>query len=99
MLGIMEECTSDGKKEGGLGFRKLSNFNKALIDKQACRLLINPGSLVASMYKARYYKNSNLLDTMRRLNPSYIWKSIMASRDLIRGGARWRIGNGENVRI
>ena len=51
VLGIMGECMSDGKKEGGL---LISNFNKALIAKQACRLLINPGSLVASMYKARY---------------------------------------------
>jgi hypothetical protein len=46
-----------------------------------------------------------ILSTMpilRSKNPahsSYTWRSIAQSRDIIRRGSRWRIGNGENVSI
>jgi hypothetical protein len=32
-------------------------------------------------------------------NPSYIWRSILASRDLLRKGLRWQIGNGQQVHV
>lgn len=30
---------------------------------------------------------------------SYAWKSILKGRDVIKRGARWRIGSGESVKI
>jgi hypothetical protein len=42
------------KKQGGMGFRDLREFNKALLVKQVWRLLKNPNSLVAIIYKAKY---------------------------------------------
>lgn len=32
-------------------------------------------------------------------NPSFIWRSILAAKDLLKGGIYWRIGNGKSVRI
>ncbi|CAL1412090.1 unnamed protein product [Linum trigynum] len=32
-------------------------------------------------------------------NPSYIWRSIMAAKPLMKEGLRWRVGNGEQVRV
>ncbi|XP_062007430.1 uncharacterized protein LOC133724663 [Rosa rugosa] len=38
------------KEEGGLGFRSLSNFNSAMLAKQAWRVINNPSSLIARSY-------------------------------------------------
>lgn len=32
-------------------------------------------------------------------NPSFIWRSIFASHVLVRGGQRWRVGNGKSISI
>lgn len=49
------------KKEGGLGFKYLHHFNKALLAKQAWRLLKYPNSLIARLYKGLYHPNSSYL--------------------------------------
>ncbi|XP_019100869.1 PREDICTED: uncharacterized protein LOC109132875 [Camelina sativa] len=51
------------KKEGGLGFKDLQAFNKALLAKQAERLLKNPYSLLARLYKGLYYPDTPFLQT------------------------------------
>lgn len=38
------------------------------------------------------------MDSPTSHNPSYIWRSIQASRAIIQRGAIWSIGNGKNVR-
>lgn len=43
------------KKEGGLGFKYLHAYNLAMLAKQGWRLLNNPSSLIARLYKAKYY--------------------------------------------
>ena len=43
------------KLKGGMGFKNLQAFNLAMLAKQGWRLLENPNSLVARMYKAKYY--------------------------------------------
>jgi len=30
-------------------------------------------------------------------NPSYVWRSLLAAREVIREGSRWRVGNGVNI--
>lgn len=41
------------KHSGGMGFRKLDVFNKALIAKQLWRIIQNPSSLLEKVRKAR----------------------------------------------
>jgi hypothetical protein len=50
------------KLEGGLGFRDLVLFNKALLAKQGWPLLQNPDSLTAKIFEAKYYENSSFLE-------------------------------------
>jgi hypothetical protein len=87
------------KSHGGIGFRNLHIFNKALLARQAWRLIQFPDSLCARLLKARYYPYANLLDTAFIQNPSPTWQGISFGLDLLKKGAIWRIGSGTSVRI
>ncbi|XP_031090853.1 uncharacterized protein LOC115995843 [Ipomoea triloba] len=87
------------KKFGGLGFKDLRAFNLAMLGKQAWRFLTKPTSLVAKVYKARYYPKTSFIDAFVGGCPSYCWRSIMAAHGLICSGVRRRIGDGENTLI
>ncbi|KAH9781766.1 putative reverse transcriptase/RNA-dependent DNA polymerase [Citrus sinensis] len=93
------EKLSQAKIRGGLGFREFSCFNQALVAKQAWRLLQYPNSLVSRVLQARYFRNSSFLCAKAGANASYIWRSIMWGRQVIKKGMRWRIGNGKKIAI
>ncbi|XP_024171861.1 uncharacterized protein LOC112177844 [Rosa chinensis] len=87
------------KEEGGLGFQSLSNFNFVLLAKQAWRVLCNPNSLIARIYKARYFPTETFWTVDLHPSPSYSWRSIFSTRELLQQSAYWQIGNGVNVNI
>ena len=87
------------KKEGGIGFRDIALFNKALLAKQAWRLLQNPSSLVCRMLKAKYFPHTPFLEATVPNNASYLWRSICDSKVVLKAGLRWRVGNGELIKI
>jgi hypothetical protein len=79
--------------DGGVRFRDLCCFNKALLAKQIWKLWKTLDSLMARIMKAKYYPECSVLV------PSFAWRSIQHSRDLVQEGLLWRIGNGKLVRI
>jgi ribonuclease HI len=93
------ERLSKPKKNGGMGFRGLSDFNKALLGKHCWRLLMGEDSLMGRVFKSRYYPRTSFLEAKIGYQPSYAWRSMQSAKDVIDLGARWRIGNGEKVRI
>lgn len=70
-----------------------------MLVKQGWRLLTNLDSLVARVYKDRYYKDGDFLSAKLGSNPSFIWRSVLAAQGLLRRGARKGIGNGNSVFI
>ncbi|XP_045802382.1 uncharacterized protein LOC123895962 [Trifolium pratense] len=82
-----------------MGFRDLHAFNLAMIAKQAWNIMTKPHSLVARLYKARYFPNSSLLDSHIGHNPSYAWCGIRKSRHILMNGCRWIIGSGTNINV
>lgn len=59
----------------------------------------NPNSLAGRVIKARYYPRANFMEATPGHQPSYAWRSLLKSRDQLKEGVRWNIGNGPKVRI
>ncbi|XP_074326550.1 uncharacterized protein LOC141664498 [Apium graveolens] len=83
----------------GMRFRHLHEFNIALLGKQGWRLISHPDSLVARIYKARYYVEGGFLNAKLGINPSFIWRSLLAAQELLKQGLGCRVGNNEMVSI
>jgi len=84
---------SAAKVYGGMGFKDLSAFNLAMLGKQGWKFITEPDSLVARVFKARYFPSSSYLTTKIEHNPSYVWRNIMRAKFIVCGDARWRIGS------
>ena len=96
-VGWRKMCKS--KLQGGMGFRNLKAFNSAMLAKQGWRLLSNPSSLVARLYRAKYHPTGDILGAKLGSAPSYAWQSIYNNLEVIRKGTRWRVGNGKTIHI
>ncbi|KAH9697393.1 reverse transcriptase domain-containing protein [Citrus sinensis] len=84
---------------GGLGFKQLHLFNIAMLGKQLWRLLTRPDSLMARILKARYYSRKSVLQASLGHNPSYVWRSILAAKDVVSKGSRVQVGSGTTISI
>nr|XP_027096099.1 uncharacterized protein LOC113715996 [Coffea arabica] len=87
------------KLEGGLGFRNLECFNRALLGKQIWRLLRFPNLLVSQVLKAKYYPNENILNCDIPKHSSWFWQSIMSAREVVKGGIWKRVGLGKSIKL
>ncbi|XP_074374335.1 uncharacterized protein LOC141714732 [Apium graveolens] len=87
------------KHAGGLGFKCLRDVNLSMLGKQCWRLITNPDSLVARVYKAKYYANTSFMEAKLGSSPSFIWRSIAEARRVISAGSNWRIGTGKEITI
>ncbi|CAL1395371.1 unnamed protein product [Linum trigynum] len=87
------------KHDGGLGFRRFEQFNQALLAKIGWRILMEPQSLLAQVYKGKYFPNGSFLEASARSRPSWGWQSILFGRELLAQGLRWQIGNGQTVAL
>ncbi|XP_019168807.1 PREDICTED: uncharacterized protein LOC109164714 [Ipomoea nil] len=87
------------KKFGGMGFRRVREMNLAMLGKQGWNFLTKPDALVTKVFKARYFPNCSFLEAKRGSNPSFVWSSIWESQTVLEKGLRWRVGNGESIRV
>ncbi|CAL1376561.1 unnamed protein product [Linum trigynum] len=85
------------KFTGGLGFRDFNRFNIGLLAKQAWRVLLNPSSHIARIYKARYHPVHDFLNASAGSRPSWAWQGVLEGRDLLKRGLRWQVGDGSQI--
>jgi hypothetical protein len=87
------------KSARGLGFRDLVLFNKAFFAKKGWRIIKEPNSITASILKAKYFPHSGFMEADLGNRPSYAWRSIFNSRELLKQGLWWRVGDGRAINI
>ena len=86
---------SQPKREGGMGFCAIRDFNVAMLAKQGWRLLQDHGSLLYGCFKDRYFPRSTFLEASDVPNSSYVWKSLIAAQPILKkkkmllDGRRW----------
>ncbi|KAL6215320.1 hypothetical protein ACLB2K_014751 [Fragaria x ananassa] len=71
----------------------------SMLAKQGWRLLTNPNSLAAQIFKAVYHPTTSFLEADMCDKTSYAWRSIKEARPILKAGLQWRIGNGTRVGI
>ena len=79
------------KADGGLGFKKLKEFNLTLLAKQGWQLQHRHDTLVYQVLKAKYFPHCEYSQASLGSNPSYTWRNIMAAQAIVKHGLRWRI--------
>jgi hypothetical protein len=93
------ERMTGSKSEGGLSFRDFKTFNLAIVAKQGWHIMMNQNTLVARIFKAKYFPNSSFFEAELGNNPSYVWRSLWKSRHILTLGCRWRIGDGSQIKV
>lgn len=77
---------SKPKVEGGLGLNELYCFNPAMLAKQLWRLLHNPDSMIYKILQAKYFPTCTILQAEYGHQPTFLWRSLLASRSLVEYG-------------
>ena len=90
---------TQAKKDGGMGFRDLRNFNLAMLAKQGWRLLHEKESLVFRCFKAKYFPRGSFLEATDVPSSSFIWKSLLEAQHVLKKGCCWRVGDGSSIRV
>lgn len=82
------------KENGGLGFKKLRDFNVAMLAKQTWRLVNNSNPLVTKLMQARYYPGTDFLNVILGNSPSYVCRSLFKAQEIVKQGGCKHIGKG-----
>ena len=98
-IGLIGKKLCKDKKKGGMGFWDISAFNLAMLAKQARRLIHNEQSPFYGVYKVRYFPNSSFLMAELGSNPSAVWRSLLAAREVLSEGSTWQIRDGSSIGV
>lgn len=82
------------KEKGGMGFRNFHLFNLAMLGKIGWNCFSNPDTLLSRVFKAKYYLRGDFLNAQLGQSPSYAWRSIYSSHDIVKRGIYWQVGSG-----
>lgn len=67
-----------------MGFKNIPDFNVAMVGKQSWMLIVHHESLVAIVYKARFYPSGSFFSAKLGGNPSYMWRSVLAAQEMLK---------------
>ncbi|KAM0970966.1 hypothetical protein ACFX15_018367 [Malus domestica] len=87
------------KGEGGLGFHDLYAFNMAVLAKPGWMVIHHPSSLIAQIFKARYFPISSFWEPKAPSSSSYCWESIVRAREVLVKGSRWVVRDGRQIQV
>ncbi|KAK2662132.1 hypothetical protein Ddye_000706 [Dipteronia dyeriana] len=87
------------KKEGGLGIKDLSSWNKALMIRHLWILIYGTNNLWSSWIKAYHLKGSNFWEAKTPSTCSWNWRKLLYLRPIARSLIQHYIGNGSSTSL
>ena len=87
------------KALGGLGIRDIQAYNKALLTKQAWRIIPKPECLFSRVLRGKYCSKAPFLQVDTPKAASHGWRGILVGRDLLLTNLSKAIGDGESTRV
>lgn len=87
------------KKEGGLGLRRIKDWNQASLSKLCFQMVSDTSSLWVSYFKWKYLKNSNFWKAKYPAKSSWAWRGIIKARDRMKPFVSYEIGNGKKTNL
>lgn len=84
---------------GGMKFRDLEDFNLAVFAKNNWKFMQDPTSLVAKVYKSKYFNKESILDAKLGSSSLFIWRSIWMAREVLQECLIWHVGNDKQIKI
>ena len=85
------------KSRGGLGLKRLSLINQAMISKQFWRIQHSPNSLLARTFKAKYFPRSSLQEYKPKPHHGWTWKNIVVPHLPSLHQGHWLIWSGHQI--
>ncbi|XP_026410885.1 uncharacterized protein LOC113306123 [Papaver somniferum] len=86
------------KHDGGLGFRDMQLFNRAILVKSAWRLRIREDDAWFKARGAKYFSNGDFFNVEEKQDSSWSWKSISSELKIVEENSCWQLGNVERIR-
>ncbi|XP_056692237.1 uncharacterized protein [Spinacia oleracea] len=84
---------------GGLGIRRLKEWNLAFMAKLGWTIPTKPDKLWVKLFKEKYINKSNFMDCISNGNQSALWRDILKGRRILQKGLIINIGNGQNTSL
>ncbi|XP_056692196.1 uncharacterized protein [Spinacia oleracea] len=99
MTRISWENVTNSIDNGGLGIRRLKEWNLSFMAKLGWSILTRPDKLWVQVFKENYIKKSNFLDCIPNSNQSPLWRDILKGRPILKKGLIINIGNGKSTSL
>ena len=80
-----------------MDFRNIQSFNLAIIAKQGWRLMQGKDSLLFRCFKVKYFPRCGFLEVVDVPNSSFVWKSILATKEILERGHCWKVGDRSTI--
>lgn len=87
------------KEMGGMGCRRVREFNLAMLGKQAWHVMMKSQSFISKLLKARYFPKCSFIYSELGRNPSYVWHSIITAKNLVIEGNLLKVGEGASIKV
>lgn len=84
---------------GGLGIRRLWEWNLSFMAKLGWKMLTSPNKLWVQILKDRYLKSTTFMECSSKPSQSVIWRDILRGRPLLEKGIITGNGNGKNTSL
>ncbi|XVF17280.1 hypothetical protein REPUB_Repub10bG0106100 [Reevesia pubescens] len=87
------------RNQGGLGLRKIKDYNLAMLAKTGWSLHTRQESLWCEVFKAKYMGDKQFLECAKKAGSSSTWRGILKTQNVFEKGLKWKIGDGSRIRF